>query len=96
MYIYIYILQVEETYKKNNENCDKKVFRDLEKLVAGSNCPTRRLSNLVDIFLKPFLIHIKRYIKTNLDFLGKCSRENKLDTILTTYDVVGLYSNIPH
>ena len=68
----------------------------LRPIVAGPNCPTRRLSNLVDILLKPFLIHIKSYIKDNLDFLAKCSRENKWDTILTTFDVVGLYSNIPH
>ena len=151
------ILQDEETYKKTNENCDKKVFKDLEKLVAkfsncllkeeqdfltkfssstsnfyglpkirkskiiqeaiqvqsseyvkiyeppdltlrpivaGPNCPTRGLSNLVDILLKPFPIYIKSYI--NLYFLAKCSRENKWDTILTTFDVVGLYSNIPH
>ena len=145
--------------KKTNENCDKKVFKDLKKLVAkfgncllkeeqhfltkfscsisnlyglpkvhkskfikeaiqvqnseyikkyelpdltlrpivaGPNCPTRRLSNLVDILLKPFLIHIKSYIKDNLDFLAKCSWENKWDTILTTFDVVGIYSNIPY
>ena len=126
------ILQHEVTYKKNNENFDKKVFKDLEKLVikfrssllkeerdfrtkfsfstssfyglpkvhkskiiqeaiqvhnseyikiyeppdltlrpivAGPNCPTRRLNSLGDILLKPFLIHIKSYIKDNLDFL---------------------------
>ena len=84
----------------------------LQPVVAGPNCPTRCLSNLVDLFfffiftawsffffdllLKQFLIHIKSYIKDNLDFLAKCSGENKWDTILTTFDVVGLYSNIPH
>ena len=57
---------------------------------AGSNSPTRRLSNLVDTLSKSFLIHIKSYIKGNLDFLAKFSRENKWDTILTTFDVVGL------
>ena len=32
-------LQDEVTYKKSNEYCDKKVFKDLEKLVAkSSNC----------------------------------------------------------
>ena len=37
--IVVKILQDEETYKKTNENCDKKVFKDLEKLVAKfSNC----------------------------------------------------------
>ena len=68
----------------------------LQPTVAGPNCPTHHLSNLIDILLKLFLIHIKSYIKDNLDFLTKCSRENKLDTILTTSDVVRLYSNIPH
>ena len=126
--------------KKTNENCDKKVFKDLEKfitkfsnclskeeqdfltkfsfsasnfyglpkvhkskiiqeaiqvqnseyvkiyeprdltlrpIVAAPNGPTRRLSNLVDVLLKPFLIHIKSYTKDNLDFLAKFSRENK-------------------
>ena len=68
----------------------------LRPIAAGPSCPTRRLSNLIDILLKPFLIHIKSYIKDNLDFLAKCSRENKWNTILTTFDIVGLYSNIPH
>ena len=39
-------------------------------------------------------MHLKSYIKTNLDFVAKCSWENKWDSILTTFDVVGLYSNI--
>ena len=49
----------------------------LRPIVACPNCPTRRLSNLVDILLKQFLIHIKSYFKENLHFLAKCSRENK-------------------
>ena len=61
---------------------------------AAPNCPTLRLSNLVDILLNPFLIHIKSCIKDNLDFLAKCSRGNKWDTILRIFDVVGLYSHI--
>ena len=37
--IVVKILQDEETYKKTNENCDKKVFKDLENLVANfSKC----------------------------------------------------------
>ena len=68
----------------------------LRPVVAGPNSPTHHLSNLVDILLKAFLIHIKSYIENNLDFLAKCSCGNKCDIILTTFDVVGLYSNIPH
>ena len=63
----------------------------LQPIVAGPNCPTCRLSNLVDILLKPFLIYIKSYILDNLDFLPKCSRENKWDAILTAFDVAELY-----
>ena len=32
----------------------------------------------------------------NLDFLSKCSRENYEDTLLVTFDVVNLYTNMPH
>ena len=86
-------IQVQNSeYIKINEPSDL----TLRPIVAGPNCPTRSLNNLVDILLKPFIIHIKIYIKDNLDFLAKCSRENKRDTILTTFDVVGLYSNILH
>ena len=147
------ILQDEETYKKTNGNCDKELFKDLEKLVgkfskcllkespdfqtnfsfsrsnfyglpkvrkskiiqetiqvqnneyikiyepsdltlrptvAGPNFPTCRLSNLVDMLLKPFLIHIKSYIKDNLNFLAKCSRKNKWDTILTNIQIFSM------
>ena len=39
---------------------------------------------------------MKSYIKDNLDFLAKCSWENKWNIILTTFDIVGLHSNILH
>ena len=125
------IFQDEVTHtKKSDENCDRKVFKDLENFVDKfSNCllkeeqdfltkfsflasnfhilrrvqkgsiqvqnskyieihdltlqrievtgPNCCLSKLVDILLKSFLIHIESYIKGNLDFLPKCSRENK-------------------
>ena len=68
----------------------------LKPIVAGAICPIRSLSNLSDILLKPFLLHVKSYVKDNLDFLSKCSRENFEDTLLVTFDVVNLYTNIPH
>ena len=46
--------------------------------------------------MKPFLLHVKSYVKDNLDFLSKCSREHYEDTLLETFDVVRLYTNIPH
>ena len=68
----------------------------LRPIVAGPICPTRPLSNLIDIILKLFLLHIKSYVKDNLYFLSKYSRENDEDTLLVTFDVVNLYPNIPH
>ena len=41
---------VHHEYIKINELSDL----TLRPIVAGPNCPTRRLSNLVDILLKPF------------------------------------------
>ena len=46
--------------------------------------------NLDSILFKPFLIHIKISIKDNTDFFVKCSRESKLDIILTTFDVADI------
>ena len=54
------------------------------------------MSNLIDIFFKPFLIHVKSHVKDNLDFLSKCSRENYEDTLLVTFDVASICTNIPH
>ena len=47
----------------------------LRSIVAGPICLTRPLSNLIDILLKLFLLHVKSYVKVNLEFLSKCSRE---------------------
>ena len=65
-------------------------------LVGVSNCPTRPLSQIIDIILKPFLIHTKSYVKDNLDFLRKCSRKNNDLTTLVTFDVKSFYTSVPH
>ena len=68
----------------------------LRPIVAGPICPTRPLSNLIDILLKAFPLHVKSYVKDNLDFVSKCSRENYEDILLVTFDAVNLHTNIPH
>ena len=87
MYIYIYKLPnvhkskiVQEAIQVQNSEYTKLyepsdlTFRPIVvgPIVVGT---TRGLSNLVYILLNPFLIHIKSYIKDNLDFHAKCSRE---------------------
>ena len=68
----------------------------LRPIVAGPISLIRPLINLIDILLKPFLLHVKSCVKDNLDFLSKCSRENYEDNLLLTFNVVSLYTNIPH
>ena len=76
------IKEQQKEYVHNIEPSDLK----LRPIVAGSIFPTRPLSNLIDILLKPFLLHVKSYVKDNLDFLSKCSRENYEDTLLVTFE----------
>lgn len=65
-------------------------------IVAGPASPTHRLSNLLDLLLKPLLRYIKSYLRDDMDFLNKLAREVPEQSILVTLDVVSLYSKIPH
>ena len=61
----------QEQYVHVTEPSDLK----LRPIVTGPICPTRPLTNLTDILLKPFLLKAKSYVRDNLDFLSKFSRE---------------------
>ena len=68
----------------------------LRPIVAGHKSPTKRLSNFLDILLKPFLSKIKSYVKDDFDFLKKCKRNLTKNSKLVSFDVTSLYTNIPH
>ena len=68
----------------------------LRPIVGGPNCPTRRLSYFLATLLKPYLRHVKSYIRDSVDFLNKCPREVHPDTEIGTFDVTSLYTSIPH
>ena len=68
----------------------------LRPIAAGPNCPTERLSTLLDIILKPLVKHIRSYVRDSLDFLSKCSRATNEHTIPTIFYIKSLYTNIPH
>ena len=72
--------------------------QDLEfrPIVAGPVCATHRLSNLLDIILKPMVYHIKSHIKDTTDFLKNLPRTAQDNSILITFDVKNLYGSIPH
>ncbi|MEW8548114.1 MAG: hypothetical protein AB2693_31815, partial [Candidatus Thiodiazotropha sp.] len=65
-------------------------------IVAGPSCETHRLSNLVDILLKPYVSHIDSYIRDSLDFLNYLPETVEDGTLLVSFDIVNLYSNISH
>ena len=85
-------LQTSEEYIEIIDPPDLK-FRPI---VAGPVCETHRLSNLVDILLKPFIKHVKSYIRDDMDFLKHIPKSVSKNTKLVSFDVTNLYSNISH
>lgn len=65
-------------------------------IIAGPACPTNRLSNLTDILIQPFLQKVKSYVKDDIHFLNLLPNKTESETLLATFDVTSLYSNIPH
>ena len=65
-------------------------------IVAGPSCETSRLSCLIDILLKPLTIKVKSYLRDDIDFINKLPTSVPTNTKLVSFDVVSLYSNIPH
>ena len=66
----------------------------LRPITGDPKCPTRKLSQLIDILLKPFLKHIKSFIRDSLNFLNKCPRDVDEDTEIVTSDVISWYTSI--
>ena len=91
--------QINETIQQQNKEYIEIHEPDdltMRPRVGGPNRATRPLSQLIDMILKPFLIHIKSYVEDNLDFLRKYSRKNNDSTTVVTFDVKSLYTSIPH
>ena len=65
-------------------------------IVGGPKCPTRKLGQLINILLKPFLKRINSFIRDSLDFLNKYPRDVDENTEIVTFDVISLYTSIPH
>ena len=65
-------------------------------IIAGPVSPTQRLSKFLDTLLKPIVTTLKTYIKDDWDFIRKLSKEFESNSSLFSYDVVSLYTSIPH
>ena len=68
------------------------------RLINGcSNSPTSKLSEFIDILLKPFYIKIPSYIRDYVDFLNKLPLvpANRMDDVIfITSDIVNMYGSI--
>ena len=68
----------------------------LRPIIAGPSCLTQRLSNLLDILLRPYTEHVKSNLRDTTNFLNNLPDDVPPDTILASFDIEALYSNIPH
>ena len=67
-------------------------------IVSANGCPTEKISALVDIYLRPYLVETKSYLRDTMDLLNKLEHLGTLppECILGTLDVTSLYTNIPN
>ena len=63
-------------------------------IVVGPNCFTSRLSNFLDILMKPFLKKIKSFVRDDIDFVEKLPRNTDYKKVLLTLDVTNMYTII--
>jgi hypothetical protein len=87
------IKQSSSTYVKTNLPADLP-FRGI---TAGINSSTSKLSEFLDILLKPFCPKIPSHVRDYVDFLHKLpgtNYEDIDDIIIVTCDIVNMYPNI--
>ena len=65
-------------------------------IVAGPTSLMHRLSNFLDLILKPFCRRVASYIRDNMDFLNYIRDKVNTNTILVSLDVIGLHITIQH
>jgi hypothetical protein len=57
---------------------------------------TQRLSHFIDIILKPLCCEVPSFIRDDLEFLNHLPTTVNPNSELISFDVVSLYTNIPH
>ena len=75
------------------ENPNDLTFRPI---VGGPSGVTQRLSHFLDLILKPMCSSVKSFIKDDFDFLNHLPETVNTNSKLVSFDVVSLYTNIPH
>ena len=66
-------------------------------IVSAIRHPTEKISEFIDLNLRPHVEELPSYLKDTTDYLNKTpSSDLPEDTLLVTMDVTSLYTNIPH
>ena len=65
-------------------------------IVGGPNSATQRLSHFLDLVLKPLCKEVPSFIRDDIDFLNCLPDRVDAGSKLVTFDVINLYTNIPH
>ena len=65
-------------------------------IVGVPSCPTSHLSNLIDILIKSLVNFVTSNLRDSTDFLNRLPHKVPTETILTSFDIKSLYTNIPH
>ncbi|XP_062610424.1 uncharacterized protein LOC134272191 [Saccostrea cucullata] len=82
----------DDAYIKISQPADLKI----RPIIAGPASSTQRLSNLLDILLKPLCKLLPSFVRDDMDFLNYIPQNVDPNTILVSFDVTSLYTNIPH
>ena len=65
-------------------------------ITAGPATPTRGLSELLEKILAPIVPKLSTYVKDDRDFLSRVPRSVDYECELVSWDIVSLYTSIPH
>ena len=67
-------------------------------IISSSYAPTSHISAFIDEILKPLVPELASYCRDTYHFISKLSSYSTIEseTLLATFDVVSLYTNIPH
>ncbi|XP_062606683.1 uncharacterized protein LOC134268439, partial [Saccostrea cucullata] len=91
--------EIQENVKKCNSTYIKLPRPNdlkLRPIIAGPASSTQRLSNLLDIILKPLCTKVTSYVRDDMDFLNYIPQTVPRETLLVSFDVTSLYTNITH
>ncbi|CAG2195900.1 unnamed protein product [Mytilus edulis] len=84
--------------EQNSEYIELLTPNDLKfrPIVGGPSSVTQNLSHFIDIVLKPLCREVPSFIRDDLDFLNHLPKTVNPNSELITFDIVSLYTNIPH